>query len=344
MTNFKQWVELHRDSNKTFWRAIIALKDFIFWNFISMRCFATKFFRKIIYFSSKLEGNNRDQINKDNKKIENIISRNSKEKVHLTNSTFVIPVRCDSIERKRNLECSIRYIQTFFNTNIIVGEEDSEKHFEYLKKDIKYMFFKSDSPFFHKTKVVNLMTNEAKTEFIINYDLDALINPHDIVYAIDMLKNGFDAVYPFDGNFLHLNDKKSDELRENILTGKDLKLNIQKKDYYKRSHNSVGGVFMINKKKMIASGMENENFLSWSWHDLERDIRSRKLGLKIARTFSPLIHLNHPRGTNSSTNNIHHENNCRECEKVNSMTKKELQEYIKTWAWLQNANQTQTSN
>jgi hypothetical protein len=98
--------------------------------------------------------------------------------------------------------------------------------------------------------------------------------------------------------------------------------------------NSVGGAIFYNKNKFIEYGMENENFISWGFEDIERGFRANMLGLKIARVAGILYHLNHPTSDNSS--NVRHKayiDNNRELNRVQSMNKFELQQYIKTWTW-----------
>ena len=47
-------------------------------------------------------------------------------KTDLTDVTFIIPVKIDSDDRRRNLKITLSYLQRNFDTNIIVCESDKE--------------------------------------------------------------------------------------------------------------------------------------------------------------------------------------------------------------------------
>ena len=62
--------------------------------------------------------------------------------------TFIIPVRFDSDDRRRNFRITIGYLIKNFDTNIIVLESDNESNEDFVKSisnDIEYIFEKIKS-------------------------------------------------------------------------------------------------------------------------------------------------------------------------------------------------------
>ena len=72
--------------------------------------------------------------------------------------TFIIPVRFDSEDRKRNFRITIAFLEKHFDTNIIVMESDKTSNEEFVKsisEKLTYVFEKNDSHLFHRTKMLN---------------------------------------------------------------------------------------------------------------------------------------------------------------------------------------------
>ncbi|MEI7810474.1 MAG: galactosyltransferase-related protein [bacterium] len=246
-------------------------------------------------------------------------------------ATFIIPTSLDSNDRKENLDYVIKYIESFFNTNIIVGEEGEKRNFEYVSNNAGYVFLLNKNGLFHKTKILNNLIKLANTKIIISYDADVLANPLHIFYSVLLLrKNKADVVYPYNGDVVDA-DKKQ---KEKIFSKMNIFLH-NKKYHYDRSR-CFGGVCIANKDTFIDIGMENENFISWGVEDEERNIRFEKFSYRINRTPSVLIHLYHTRTINSTNNHSNYKSNSTEYEKINLMNREELKQYVKSWPWLKN--------
>ena len=57
--------------------------------------------------------------------------------------TFIIPIRFDSEDRKRNFKITIGFLEKTFDTNIIVMESDKESNEEFVKSvsnKVLYLF------------------------------------------------------------------------------------------------------------------------------------------------------------------------------------------------------------
>lgn len=91
--------------------------------------------------------------------------------------TFIVPVRFDSEDRRNNFKTSMNYLLRNFDTNIIVLDSDKKSNEEFVKsvsEKIKYIFEENDEKLFHRTRLLNDMTKLAKTEIVVNYDVDVI--------------------------------------------------------------------------------------------------------------------------------------------------------------------------
>ena len=87
-------------------------------------------------------------------------------KKDLKDCTFIIPIRIESTDRLRNVITILCYLNSNFDTNIIVKEVDKESIFdksglpqvkEYCGdiSSINYIFEQSDDPIFLREKILN---------------------------------------------------------------------------------------------------------------------------------------------------------------------------------------------
>jgi len=252
------------------------------------------------------------------------ISQDHKEKIDLSDVTFIIPVKYDHPHREENLLLNILHLQKYFNTNIIVGEIGN--HFEWLSEHVNYIQFEMDK--FHRTKMLNEMTLLAETKYVINWDADIFISPVQIWQAVDMLRSGTDFVYPYDGRFARV------PRSERTTIAKYLDVGMLKSKYTgmnKSDMVSVGGAIAYNKKSFINAGGENENFISYGAEDAERFYRYKTLGYEVERVKGALYHLDHFITIDSSNKHDDFNGNKKEYAKVTSMNKEDLQNYVSTW-------------
>lgn len=254
---------------------------------------------------------------------------------NLSDVTFTIPVKIDQPDRGRNLNIMTRYLKKHLNTNIVICEMDTESRAkEHIEKgiDYKYIFMKTKSPWFHRTMMLNYMAKMADTPIIVNYDTDVILKPEQYVEAANLIRQGFsDLVFPYDGNFLDIPAAHVQQL------GNTLELNVPPNvcRNLRPAADSVGGAVFWSKEKFISVGMENENFVSWGFEDTERDYRARALGLRVNRVSDPLFHMHHGSSPNSATSSHpFYRKNEQEWIKVSQMNRDVLNEYIKTWKWI----------
>lgn len=242
----------------------------------------------------------------------------------LRDTTFVIPFFYDSQERCQNLVAILEYITENFDTNILIVEEDVvigtvDHAKEYYGGE--YIFMKrSIKDVFHRTKVINAGIKAATTPYVAIYDTDCIFTTEQVWDAVNMLRTGSDAAYPYNGDFVDIG-------REYISTGE-----IKERESFTKE--SVGGAVFLNRERYIAAGMENEKLISHAPEDVERFYRMQTLGYKISRTGGKCFHITHSRGINSGGQHPYAQANLKEYLKVRAMEKVELKEYIKTWEWV----------
>ena len=247
------------------------------------------------------------------------------EKLDLKDVTFIIPVKYDHYDRMDNLRITIDFLSKF-DTNIIIGEQGGN-YFKYL--GYKYIHFPYKE--FHRTRMLNRMTMLSETPYVINWDADVIVSPFQLYKMVDMLRNGYDFVYPYDGRFVRVGNgayERNKDFIDKIRCGdignlKELKLVGQ------NEYNSVGGAIGYNKDSFIKSGMENENFIAYTPEDVERYERFKKLGYKIGRADGCLYHMNHYCGQTSNTSNPFYKQGVDELNKIRNMKTSELKKYSK---------------
>jgi len=227
-------------------------------------------------------------------------------KFNLTDNTFLIIIRLDTIERLENILASTKFLLEHFETNISVLES-TYRYNGFLKKlldsRINYNFIKDDDPILHRTMYLNKMLKETTTPFVSVWDADVITSPLQISESLNILRRKeADFVFPYEKLFLD-----TSLILRNIFFEKQLDLkflyNNQKKMSLMYSPDPVGGAFFCNLNSYKNAGLEKEEFYGWGLEDGERYIRWHRNGYTIKRIPGPLFHLSHPRGINSLLHN-----------------------------------------
>ena len=252
------------------------------------------------------------------------------EKINLKDVTFTIPIHRDHNDRKHNLDLTVCMLQRHFDCEIIVMEQGGN-HFKYFSQWCRYIQF--DEPRFRRTEMLNKMAQMSTTRIICNYDADIIIPPLQMLKAIEILRNGADMVFPYDGRFARMSrtpwfKKLERSLDIGIAAGESF-------SGMKESDNraSVGGCVLFNKQSFLDGGGENERIVIWGPEDAERDFRFRKLGFSVERVNGCLFHIDHFVGPNSGNSHPYVKSNHAEWQKVQGMNRAEMWEYVKSWPW-----------
>lgn len=232
-------------------------------------------------------------------------------KTDLKDTTFIIPIRIDSIVRLENLILTIDCIQKDFDTTIVVLEAGCYNNgmIQSMTEDIIYHFVEDKDPIFHKTKYLNKMAKEVKTDIISIWDVDIVIEAEQIKDSIVQLREGnYDIAYPYNGDMMDT----SYILRNHYFIHRDIEFLKKHKDKMNTLYSvegvigAVGGAVFAKTEKYIEAGMDNEAFYGWGLEDGERHYRWLEFGYKIYRNKNCLFHLSHPRDLNGSFRSENH--------------------------------------
>ena len=267
------------------------------------------------------------------------LTNQDNNKYDLTDCTFIIPFKKDFDQRLDNLTCLINYISKHFNTNILIFEQGTECSFDKIKlkyiTNIDYYYLNLDGTF-SRTFVSNYLIERANTDIIIINDTDCITIPKTYAICRYKLKNeNFKLLHPFGtppGSF---------EITQKEEFMKDFDINILLNNINtKPTPAGVGGIVFINRKLYSLLGNENINFISYSPEDIERVFRIRRLGFKCSESLNqyipgpnnkyidaPLLHLCHPRTSESTILHKYYINNELLHYCLNCLNKDELIEY-----------------
>jgi predicted glycosyltransferase involved in capsule biosynthesis len=200
-----------------------------------------------------------------------------------------------------NLSVVIRYIKKNLSANVYIyeiGEAQNPFFSKYIADSCYYRFIEDFDPIFHRTYYINQAVNEIRDSIVAIWDADVIVPFSQIKDAFTMVSNSVDFCYPYKNFFLDT----TRELRRLFLKKENIDLLMKYRDFMTPLYtpNPVGGVFVVNKKKYIECGGEDENFYGWGMEDGERFLRWNSLGMSVHRINGPLFHLWHPRGVNST--------------------------------------------
>jgi len=220
-------------------------------------------------------------------------------KTDLTDLTFMMLVRIDTIQRLENVKTVTDSLFKYFDTNLYVLEIDSQNNGilrSILNRKTRYQFIEDKDPVMYRTKYHNFMAKNVHTEYLAVWDTDVIIDKYSICDAMKHLREGADVAYPYNGFFYEV----PEVIKRLYFKHKDiriLKRHIGKMNLlYERP--MVGGAVIVKTKKYLHSG-ESEEIYGWGNDDFIRYQRFQANNYNIYRTKDNLFHLCHPRGINS---------------------------------------------
>ncbi|WP_286845417.1 glycosyltransferase [Proteiniphilum sp. UBA5346] len=253
----------------------------------------------------------------------------------LTNElTIVIPVRIDCTERKENLDAVLSSLLNTTRATVIILEADSKQRYTCPGpvEKVKYVFIEDNDPIFHRTRYLNKLLRMSETNIVGIWDTDVIIDASQIVDAAKSVKDGATLCYPYDGRFVFLGIEESEQARGDVTSF--LGERDRKEVVSGLGRPSVGGAFIVNKKKYLQAGGENERFYGWGPEDAERLKRLEILEEPVSRVEGSLFHLYHPRGINSGFDHSLKDLRClKELVHVCKMDKQQLTACIKDSHW-----------
>lgn len=219
----------------------------------------------------------------------------------LKDTTFLILIRMDSVNRLENVIAVTNALCTDFDTNIVVLEAARYNNGilkSILHKGVTYQYIEDKDPILYKTKYFNMLAGQVSTPILAIWDADVVPDTPAIIEIVGQLRSGVaDAGFPYDGRCLDV----PDILRSLYLQNGDIKTlyrNVNKMDLL-YGHSVVGGAVFVCREEYQKIGMENEIHYGWGNDDFDRYYRFLNYGLRIAQSNNFLFHLSHPRGINS---------------------------------------------
>lgn len=221
-------------------------------------------------------------------------------KTNLSDITFLILVRLDSVERLENVLVVTDSLLKYFKTNIHVLEADSYNNGllrKLLNRKINYLFVEDKDPVLHKTKYYNRMAKTVETPFMAVWDTDVVTDKPAICDAVKHLRGEADVAFPYSG----ICYETSEILRDLYLEKKDIRLLHRHRDKLNLLHDRplVGGALFVRTDKYLEAGGDNERIYGWGNDDFVRYEQWQIHRFKIYRANACLYHLCHPRGINS---------------------------------------------
>ena len=221
-------------------------------------------------------------------------------KTDLTDLTFIILTRIDTIQRLENVKFVTDSLFKHFDTNLYVLEIDSQNNGilkSVLNRKTRYQFLEDKDPVMHRTKYHNFMAKNVNTEYMAIWDTDVVIDKISICDAMKHLRKGTDVAYPYNGFFYEV----PEVIKRFYFKHRDVRILKRHKGKMNMLYERImfGGAVIVNTKKYLQSGGENEEIYGWGNDDFTRHARFHVSKYNIYRTKDNLFHLCHPRGINS---------------------------------------------
>ena len=278
------------------------------------------------------------------------------------NASIVIFVRLDNAKRRQNLKAVIEYYSNeLSNIEFIIVEdswrpdvlEDPTLMATLTNTKYTYVYVQNNAEW-NKSAGYNNGIKLAKYNNIIFNDVDAIIEPSQLQTAIESLyENDLNALcYPYNGEWLCTTDKIKQEFASShsyndldkyyplpLVEGHSAKdfINTTTPDGVLIGHyNSRGGCVVGRRDNLVNGGGYNPNFVGWGYEDDELPARFHRLGYGVTRVNGqrkPCWHLDHTDNMSSKKENQpNYEENRQIAGFVDTASKEQLEEYIKTWA------------
>lgn len=222
-------------------------------------------------------------------------------KTDLTDITFLLLIRLDSIQRLENILLVTERLTYYFDTNIHVREVDNYDNGilkSLLSRKIQYVFVEDKDPVLYKTRHFNRMLQSVTTPYLAIWDADIIPDKKAILECVEQLRsNKANVVYPYNGICYNI----PEPIKSLYFKKKDIRVlyrHISKMEKL-YTHALVGGAMIMDTEKYRQAGGENEKHYGWGNDDFDRYYRFIGLGYTVYRFNTQLFHLCHIRGNNS---------------------------------------------
>ena len=165
---------------------------------------------------------------------------------------------------------------------------------------------------------------------VVNYDVDVLLQPEVYLDCQNKILAGVDLIYPY---FWGDSQYQVNYSGRNLVQSTGSLANLESRNVA-IARSEYGHCQFFNAKSYRAGGMENESFISYGPEDKERGLRFKKLGYKVQWENNYVYHLEHTRGSDSSTQNPHMDHNNRLFTGLEKLNKEELRNHYNRVAYI----------
>lgn len=248
----------------------------------------------------------------------------------LSDVTFVIPVYIETADRARNLDIVLRFLAKHFATMVLVCEDvkDGAPKAPERLDTLEYrrlVVTENDSPYFHKTWMINHALAASTTAINVVYDSDVVVHPVQCVLARGRIAEGANAVFAYNGTVI--------DVAEAHIAPFAGSLDITTLHPLAEGNTvpgiaAHGGALFLTRRAIAESGGFNENIIGWGLEDREMVERLVKLGIVVERIEGALFHLRHQRTANSNETHPFWAANRRELEAVRAMSRAQLADAV----------------
>lgn len=239
---------------------------------------------------------------------------------------ILIPLYVDHPDRIWNLYFVVDKLKSFGFSNIYIRNytDDDNIRFTLNWDDSVYYshYHLKDFDNFNKMQCINEMVDMCDSKYLAIWDVDVIFPKSNLLQTLELLKNGADVVYPYDGRFYNVPKTKFEDLDEG-------QINLDECELW--NPNSFGGAVFFNRDSFIEGGKCNPNFKNVGFDDNEIEMRFRRLGYNIQRANGPLLHLEHFRSETSVEQSPYLNYNMAIYNHIANCPIEELKEEIKTW-------------
>lgn len=261
--------------------------------------------------------------------------------------TFIVPIKIDSDVRIINFFYSMMYLKNTHNFKIIVKEVDkTSKLKDVLKKinnpNLLHIFEEQNTSYFHRTKYLNDMIELSNSKIICNFDCDILLQKKNIDKSLNLFNNGVDVVYPYNLGHYQLRIFNHEEFK---LNGFNNFLNSFNTGNIKTEKwtSAFGHSVMLKKDVYINGFGENEEFKSYGPEDFERFYRFNTLNYNVKHLNCSddeyyILHMEHPRGNDSSESNSYFNYNNNLWNKLKELNKENLIKEYNSFKYIADRN------
>jgi len=224
--------------------------------------------------------------------------------LNLEKTTFIIPVKIEHQDRYRNAKNVLGYINKNFKTNVFIYEvSEGDTKIDFIKNltnlNIKHWIVPPEDAF-HRTKYLNLMLDQVETDVVVNYDIDVILDPENVLECQNLiLEKKAEVIYPYELGWGQIQVLETFDYIGFEKSGFDLNF-IKEKGQTKIHQSECGHCIFFDSGVYRKCGGENEHFVSYGPEDKERMYRFQTLGRKVEwRGGKYVYHFEHFRGNDS---------------------------------------------